>query len=384
MRTKLAILLCGMLVTQFDTRAAASDPALNDQVTAAIARGLAWLKTNQAPDGSWSMPDAPAVTALALTAFQGAPKAVNASADTELRKGYAFLLGCVQADGGIHKEKLVTYNTSISMLALAAANDPQYAPTLRNARQFLIGLQGDFGEKGQLDSPFDGGIGYGTKYEHSDMGNTLQALEAIYRTRHLQVDSPGAKDLNWTAAIHFLQNCQNLPGVNKQAWVSDDAKDKGGFVYYPGGSMAGGVTNSVTGRIALRSYGSISYGGLLSYIYADMKRDDARVRAVFDWLRKNFTLEENPGMGPQGLYFYFHTMAKALSLYGVDELELADGAKVRWREALAKRVLSMQNADGSWINESNRWWEKDAALVTSYAVLTLEVIANGKPPGGLR
>src|SRR6185369_601865 len=99
-------------------------------------------------------------------------------------------------------------------------------------------------------------------------------------------------------------------------------------------SMAGSQTNA-NGRVALRSYGSISYAGLLSYIYCDLKPDDARVRAVFDWLRKNYTLEENPRMGPQGLFFYFHTMSKALSLYGVDDLELADGKKVNWRHDLA-------------------------------------------------
>ena len=51
--------------------------------------------------------------------------------------------------------------------------------------------------------------------------------------------------------------------------------------------MAGSETNALTGRVALRSYGSISYAGLLSYIYADLKRNDPRVLAVFEWLRRN-------------------------------------------------------------------------------------------------
>jgi len=33
-----------------------------------------------------------------------------------------------------------------------------------------------------------------------------------------------------------------------------------------------------------------------------------------------------------------------------------------------------QNADGSWINDNGRWWERDPALVTSYVVSTLEKI----------
>jgi squalene-hopene/tetraprenyl-beta-curcumene cyclase len=138
--------------------------------------------------------------------------------------------------------------------------------------------------------------------------------------------------------------------------------------------MAGNETNPATGRVALRSYGSISYGGMLSYIYANLKRDDPRVVAVFDWLRANYTLEENPGMGPQGLYFYLHTMTKALTAYGVDELELKDGRKLSWRKEVAMRLINLQQRDGSWSNENGRWWEKDPALVTSYATLSLEMI----------
>ena len=129
--------------------------------------------------------------------------------------------------------------------------------------------------------------------------------------------------------------------------------------------------------MALRSYGSISYAGLLSYIYANLKKDDPRVAAVFDWLRQNYTLEENPGMGPQGLYYYLHTMAKALSLYGVDTLELRNGAKINWRKELAMKLINLQQNDGSWSNGNGRWWERDPNLVTAYAVIALEMIYRG-------
>jgi squalene-hopene/tetraprenyl-beta-curcumene cyclase len=213
------------------------------------------------------------------------------------------------------------------------------------------------------------------------MGNTLAALEALYYSKRLVEDQSlaGARDLNWEAAINFLQSCQNLPAYNKEKWASDDPKNKGGFIYYPGHSMAGAETNAATGRVALRSYGSISYGGLLSYIYANLGKDDPRVLAVFDWLRKNYTVEENPGMGPQGLFFYFHTMSKALSIYGVDELEIA-GQKINWRKDLGMRLINLQKQDGSWANENGRWWEKDPALVTSYSVLALEMLSRGLDP----
>src|SRR2546427_376518 len=95
---------------------------------------------------------------------------------------------------------------------------------------------------------------------------------------------------------------------------------------------AGAMTFSMAASVTA---GSISCAGLFSYIYADMKHDDPRVLAVFNWLKQNYTLNESPGMGPQGLYYYYHTMAKALSLYGVDDLDLPASRKVDWRKDLA-------------------------------------------------
>ena len=381
-----AIALTTAVIQSLNAQTANARPEGNasfrNEVQHAIDRGLNWLQANQNSNGWWSTAEQPAVTALALTSAMGEPsgKFTNAANWPDwIANGYRFLLSNARADGGIHRSNLITYNTAISLTALVSANRPEYDAVALRARQFLIGLQRDFGEKGKVDDVFDGGIGYGSKYEHSDMGNTLAALEALYYSRRLVTDPlpPGTKDLNWAAAIQFLQNCQNLPSHNKQAWASDDAKNRGGFVYYPGHSMAGSETNTQSKRVALRSYGSISYGGMLSYIYANLKRDDARVVAVFDWLRNNYTLEENPGMGPQGFYFYLHTMTKALKAYGIDELELADGRRIHWKREVAMKLLNAQQKDGSWINDNGRWWERDPALVTSYGLLALEILYRG-------
>lgn len=366
--------------TNLPPKGTSPDPSFRNETQRAIDRGLAWLQTNQNPAGWWSAPDQPALTALALLAFKGEPGGRYQAGEPDwLKRGYACILRDVQPDGGIHHSNLVTYNTALCLMALLAANKPEYEPIVLRARQFLVRLQVDLGDKGKTDTVFDGGVGYGTHYEHSDMGNTLAALEALHYSRRLIEDkNPAeARDLNWAAAVSFLQNCQNLPGYNKQDWVSGDPRHQGGFIYYPGHSMAGSETNAATGRVALRSYGSISYAGLLSYIYADLKRDDPRVRAVFGWLQQNYTLDENPGMGPQGLYYYFHTMAKALSIYGAGELELPGGQKVNWRRGLAMKLINLQRADGSWFNDNGRWWERDPALVTAYAVLALEMMSRG-------
>lgn len=352
----------------------AGNLSLRNEVEHAIDRGVDWLIKNQDAKGHWSTPDHPAVTALALVALQGQPNDSNEKKRDTLKRAYGYILSLAKPDGGIYVKDLPNYNTALSVMALVSARNPEFKLVIIKAREFLIRSQVDLGELGKLDTPLDGGVGYGSKYPHSDMSNTLLALEALYYSK--QFDTEGARDLNWAAAIHFIQNCQNLPEYNKQSWVSGDPANKGGFVYYPGRSMAG-ETNLPSGKVALRSYGSISYAGLLSYIYADMKKDDPRVKAVFQWLRENYTLEENPGMGPQGLFYYFHTMAKALTLFGADSLTLKDGRQVNWREQLALRLLNLQQRDGSWMNDNARWWEKDPALVTPYSVIALEMIYRG-------
>ena len=355
--------------------AKAPNPSLKKELARAIDRGSDYLLANQSEGGSWSDADYPAISSLALVALQGDPEEHHHSKKASvLKKGYDYVIGSVKPDGGIYRiESLMNYNTAVSVLALVVANNSAYDDVIRKARRFVIGGQQDFGEIGTIDNVLDGGVGYGDRYPHSDLSNTVLALEAIYYSQHLVEDTAAAddNDLNWEAAIQFVQNCQNLPETNKQAWVSGDEANKGGFVYFPGDSKAGEM-KLPGGRTALRSYGSISYAGMLSYIYADMDPDDQRITAVKEWLGTNYTLDENPGMGPQGIYYYFYTMSKALSLGGIQQLTKDDGTKVEWAKDLALKMLNLQRGDGSFVNENSRWWEKDPVLVTSYAVLTLQ------------
>jgi squalene-hopene/tetraprenyl-beta-curcumene cyclase len=365
-------------------------PAVSrEHLRSALDRGVNWLLANQNSNGWWSTAEQPAVTALVLTALNREPSGrFNRNRPSELSRAYEFILGSVKPDGSIHRGALANYNTALSLMALSTADDPHFLPVIRNARAYLAATQIDFGETGKVDSPFDGGVGYDSKYQHSDMNNTLTAIEAMrWSESSLPKDAasgvPEGKDLNWAAVARFLQNCQNLRSHNPADWVSEDSKDRGGFVYYPGQSMAGGVTNAETGRVALRSYGSISYAGLLSYAYAKVGKEDPRVVAVMDWLRSNYTLEENPGMGQQGYFYYLHLMTKALTAVGVDELQVNEGGgrAVDWRREVASRLLKLQQPDGSWVNQNQRWWETDRNLVTAYVVLSLEMLNSALDKG---
>ena len=339
------------------------DPSLRHEVQRAIEKGQAWLVEHQGTNGCWSSPDYPAITALAVTALKGQPGEPEPQ-PMALKRGYAFLLGCVKPDGGIYQKELSGYNTSISLTALVLANRPEWRRVIENARQHIISLQTE-----------SGGIGYGKTEKQADLSNTSWALEALAVSRTWLGGEmpPGAADLNWKEAVAFLQSCQNLPSHNPASWVSGDPRNQGGFVYAPGASKAG-ETNLPSGRVALRSYGSMSYAGMMSYLYADLKRDDPRVTAVLEWLSGNYSVDENPGMGQEGLYYYFHTMAKALTVYGANTLATTPGQSVKWREQLSLKLINLQHPDGSWANENGRWFEKDPALVTGYSLIALRMI----------
>jgi squalene-hopene/tetraprenyl-beta-curcumene cyclase len=353
--------------------------SLRNEVQLAIDKGLSYLKTQQKADGSWSEadPNHPGLTALPLMAFQHDPSGKYLQQQPDfMQKGYAFIRSKAQSDGGIYSLGLANYNTSLCLMALLNSGNPKDEPLIKAAHDFVVGMQA----KGMTDPSVDGGIGYGpngTEHQHPDLDNTLIALEALraYKDARPNTEIAAGKDLDWKAAIAFLTRCQNLPATNKEAWVSTDPADKGGFVYFPGDSKAENRTLP-DGKVALRSYGTMSYAGLLSFIYADLKKDDPRVTAALDWLKKNYTLDENPGMQRAGLFYYYHLMSKGLSAAQARELDLPDGRKINWTRDLALKLFNDQSADGSWVNDNGRWMEKDPILVTCYCVMALEIIYN--------
>ena len=292
-----------------------------------------------------------------------------------MEKGYVFLRKNAKPDGGIYQVGLSNYNTSVALMALLARNSPQDEALIQSARKFVAGQQA----AGMAKDELNGGFGYGPtgaspKRQHPDLDNTVVALEALraYAQSRPTEELAAGKDLDWKAALDFVSRCQNLPATNKEVWASGDPANRGGFIYYPGFSNAGDV-ELPDGKTALRSYGSMTYGGLLSFIYAELPKDDPRVVAALTWLKDNYTLDENPGMGKAGLYYYLHLAAKGLASARVESFQAKDGRKVDWPRELGMKIMDLQAKDGSWVNDAARWMEKDAVLVTSYAVLALEI-----------
>ena len=359
---------------------AQGDISLKNEVQAAINKGVRYLVSRQNKEtGSIGDPDHPAMTALAIMAMRGNPETDRDTLTPEAKKAYTWLLANQKEDGGIYTKSLPNYNTSLALTALTMVEGEPWREAAIKARRLVIAGQYDDNKDGQMNHPQDGGIGYGSK-PPTDMSNTHLALEALYLSQKLLADDPDREKqepkLNYAAAIQFVSRCQNLTATNDQSWASDDKNNKGGFVYRPGDSKAG-TEDLGNGKTAVRSYASMGYAGLLAFIYAELKPSDPRITAVKEWLAAHYSVTENPGMGAEGLYYYYHTMAKALNLAGIQEITRPDGTKANWRLDLAKQLFNLQNIDGSWSNPNGRWMEKDPDLSTAYSVLALEHVIRG-------
>jgi squalene-hopene/tetraprenyl-beta-curcumene cyclase len=351
----------------------------NQLADATVDKALAFLKSKQKPDYGWQdEADPPGVTALVLRAFLADPK-YDAS-QAFLQGGFGKLLSYQVGNGGIYKDTLACYNTAISISALADAKKPDYRAAMLKALDYLHQLQWSdkiAGVPDQLRVASDkdvkyGGFGYG-RGSRPDLSNTQMALDAL----HDAGASPS--DPAYAAALKFVSRCQNFSETNDQPWAGDD----GGFIYTPanGGNSPAGEY-AIGGRRMLRSYGSMTYAGLKSMIYAGLSHDDPRVKAAWDWISKNFTVDENPGMealGPEnaqgGLYYYFYTMSRALTAYGEPVIVDDHGVRHDWRVALIRKLPTLQRPDGSFIGQ-RKWMEDNPVLVTAYTVMVIEQAKN--------
>jgi squalene-hopene/tetraprenyl-beta-curcumene cyclase len=183
------------------------------------------------------------------------------------------------------------------------------------------------------------------------------------------------EDPAFKKALIFVSRTQNLETEHNNTPFAAKVND-GGFYYTP---AAGGTSQAGANPDGgLRSYGSMTYAGLKSMIYAGLKPDDPRVKAALTWITKFYTLEENPGLGEQGKFYYYQTFGKTLSVLGKTTLTDAQGKQHNWRNDLIGQLAKLQKDNGSWVNAADRWYEGDPNLVTAYSLMSLSYC---KPAG---
>lgn len=382
---------------------ASAQPSVTRQVDAQTAstreraaqmasKAVSFLRTKQdEKTGGWSInpkgPQYPAVTGLVVRGMLLA--GADPVKDDAVARGVKFILSFQQPDGGIYDQILPNYNTAICLSALAKVNTPEAKKAIKPAQDFLKSLQFGEGavirEKGAENAakvgkehPFYGAWGYG-RHGRPDLSNTALALEA------LKDSGVEASDASFQRALVFLQRIQMHEKVNDAPYAKGSTQ--GGFIYATsvdkdkvgvGQSQAGTIEETLsdgTKASMLRCYGSMTYAGFKSYIYADLPRNDERVLLALDWIGRNYTLAENPGIGTDGMYYYFVTFARALDAAGKPTVAVrnADGSESArdWSKDLVDRLAELQNADGSFKTVDDRWLENDPVLITAYSLIAL-------------
>lgn len=339
---------------------AAPQPA---DLKAVVDKAVGFLKTKQNEDGSFAPKlGGPGITALTVAALLR----VGQGPDTPVvAKGLKYLEGNIKPDGGVYSRGLANYTTCLAIVAFKEANTSgKYDKVIASAAKFVRGLQ--YGEGTDPKDVKFGGVGYDGR-SRPDLSNTQFMVEAM-AAAGASKDDPAIK-----RAIAFISRSQNLPGpeYNDQpfaAKTTDD--DKGGFVYNPL-DQDNAKSPKRTAAGGLRSEGGMTYAGLKSFLYAGVGKSDKRVQAALEWIKKHYTLSENPGQGQAGLYYYYHTFAKAMDALGEATFVDAKGVKHDWRQELFDELKKKQKADGSWANPNGAFLENTPELATAFAIMSL-------------
>ena len=359
------------LSPSFVSAQAVDEAKLLEKLNQTAAKGVEFLmeKGRDEKDGSYTKQLSPAVTALCVSALvrNGVPVG-----NAKIQQSLGFLEKMVKRDGGIYAKDshLRNYETSVSLIAMNQCNvDSKYDEIIDRATKFLKGIQWDDGEGHGIESNHHGGQGYGS-HQRPDLSNTSFFLDAL---KELEKD-----DMTNSAAVRkavvFTSRCQNLASPFNSAEFTEHIPegDYGSMIYSAvgkGETKAEPLPNTPAG--GLRGYASMTYAGLKTFLYAGLDKDDFRVKAAMDWIRQHYDLDSNPGMGKQGLFYYYHVFAKTMLAVGDPTLVDHKGVDHDWRSDLVAKLASLQKKDGSWTNEHDRWYEGDPNLVTAYSLLAI-------------
>ncbi|RNC80581.1 MAG: hypothetical protein ED559_01880 [Phycisphaera sp.] len=374
---------------------ASAQESLDDRAERVAERAIEFLRTQQHESGGWAVrdegPNFPAITGLVITGMLLDPE-IN-SGDEHVAAGLGYILSHRQDDGGIYDRVLASYNTAICLSALALAREelPEAEESVEPAIAFLRELQwgGSASPPAALqvevqpvarEHPFFGGVGYGSnsRPDNSNLNFWLQALQDA----GVPGDDPAVQ-----RALVFLERTQMNEATNPMPYA--DGSSQGGFIYATspssdenelgiGESKAGTITETTTSGdevSRLRAYGSMTYAGFKSYAFAQLERSDPRVIAARKWIAQNYTLEENPGIGTEGYYYFILVFGRAMNEWGEKyiDVQIEDMMLRRdWAEDLVTQLESLQQPDGSFKIVDDRWMEADPILVTSYSLISLQ------------
>lgn len=376
-----------------------------------------WVAAQQDPsDGSWGQTyrgvrhASMGITCLATYALAKTPPKLRDKYRPYVNKGVEFILKNQETSksedptrnhfGGFTElpnppGQLRSYVTSIAIMVLTAVDKAKYKPNIDLAVDYLRRLQ-------STEGFYAGGTGYGEQKLNPDgtlkvddapnMSTTAWAADAM-EAAGVPVD-----DEYWKRVAEYVARLQQNAETNVDPeWIKYLANkgykigNDGSVIYTTKVEEAdryAGFKENPDGTRTVTGYGSMTYAGIKTYLYAGLKRDDPKVKAAVDWVRKHYNLDYHPGFdyekdlpaarrkANQGIFYYYLMMAKALDAYGENPFVTADGVKHDWSQEIAEKLMSLQSEDGTWVNPNPRWWEEQPALVTPYVLIVYSILSK--------
>lgn len=372
---------------------------LKKNLNGAYSRAADWIVSQQDEGGAWKegppgkeMPSL-AYTGLIVAALAEAPADLKPKYKAAVDKAVAFIVSKQNGDGSFGEGPagnwLKVYTTAIDLMALSLAA-PDKKDAIGNARGYL--------KNNQMKEGVDkGSLGYGDKEPKMEEGklvekSTIPNLSTTgFAAEGMARSGLPKDDAFWKLMIEYVSKCQNNSETNKDPEFLARLKEKGlsvgddGGLYYaadPGDIKAGKV--KISDKEIIQSYGSMTYDGIKAYIYAGLSKDDPRVKAAIDWVRKNYSVEAHPGWAfddkkrthLSGLFYYYLMMARAFEAIGEKTFTTFDGKEHKWANELGEQLLKVQKDEKMWVNDNPRWKENSPLLVTSYVLNILNVVVK--------
>ncbi len=330
-----------------DTRGMKPTESKVSSVDSALARGRSWIQARQLPDGSFAAgPEAGPVlpTALALWALASSRTPVG---EAELLRASAALFAHRRADGGLyeHAGPRGLLESEAARHALAAVDarveSDQVKSFLRELEQFLAAER-----KKELER---------------------------FASQKPEPPLPDVTGLRGPEAhaVEFLRRLRE------------------------GAASRQGVLSPGTRTARLREAEDV----VPLRVFSSLSARNAAVVAARDAIRASWPLDASKGrvvepFGDAKLLpedasntFKYFVATRVLGALGDPVLELADGSRIQWREAITDRLTRLQSSDGSWSTGSGSATTPriappgDALLETSYALITLNALeALSLPP----
>lgn len=322
------------------TRRTVADDIDPQQVRNAIDRGVAYLKREQAPNGTWSdwAGQPGGVTAICTLALINAGVPIE---DPSVQRALTYLRK-------LKPEK--TYTTALQTMVLCEA-DPK-------ADLLLISRNATWIESKQVRSgPMTGGWSYPGAGGGADNSNSQFAMLALQAAEDVGVK---VSPQTWRLALTY--------------WREGQSRD-GSWNYQHNGPAAG--------------TGSMTCAGIASYVIASgrLSEGDAEVvngrvqccarsdtdptiERALAWLASRFSINKNPGNPGWWLYYLY-----ALERVGRMTAERFIGSHDWYREGTDILIRGQDQLSGFWVGRGND--EKNPHIATSYALLFL---SKGRRP----